>query len=205
MPQVIADISISLDGYVSGPEAGPDLGLGVGGEPIHDWAIEPSDIDREVLDAAVAGTGAVIMGRNTFDVVDGPHGWNDDMGYGARQKPDDAPPMFVVTHAVPGQVRLTDVFTFVTGGVAEAVTEATAAARDRNVVLMGGASVIDQALAAGLVDQLILHISPVLVGGGARLFDGLAARPALRQLHVLESPRATHITYRVLDPAAPTA
>ena len=199
MTNVIADISMSLDGYVTGPDAGPEQGLGVGGEPIHEWAMSAdSPIDTKILDAAVAATGAVVMGRRTFDVVDGPYGWGDDLGYGAGRKPADAPPMFVVTHAEPEKVRLAGRFTFVTDGIDHAIAEAVRAAGDRHVFIMGGASVIQQALAAGLVDELRLHLAPVLLGGGTRLFENIAAHPRLEPIETIQAPRATHLSYRVV-------
>lgn len=199
MTNVIADISMSLDGYVTGPDAGPEQGLGVGGEPIHDWAMsEDSPIDTKILDAAVAATGAVVMGRRTFDIVDGPYGWGDDLGYGAGRKPADAPPMFVVTHAEPEKVRLAGRFAFVTDGIDRAIAEAVRAAGDRHVFVMGGASVIQQALAAGLVDELRLHLAPVLLGGGTRLFEDIAARPRLEPIETVQTPHATHLSYRVV-------
>ena len=200
MTKVIADISMSLDGYVAGRDAGPDQGLGVGGEPIHDWAVaEESPVDAEILDTAVAATGAVVMGRRTFDIVDGPHGWSEDMGYGASHEPADAPPVFVVTHEVPEKVRLAGRFTFVTDGIGAAIARAAEAAGDRDVFIMGGASVIQQALAAGLVDELRVHLAPVLVGDGKRLFEDIATPPRLEPLEVTQAPRAAHLSYRVIN------
>src|SRR5271154_4745833 len=111
MTKVIADISMSLDGFVTGPA--PDLshGLGVGGEPLHYWAIQSSDeVDAQILREATEATGAVVMGRRLFDFVDGPNGWNDQLGYGAELAA--TPPFFVVTHSVPTSVRLSLGFTF---------------------------------------------------------------------------------------------
>jgi len=199
MTNVIADISMSLDGYVTGPDAGPEQGLGVGGEPVHEWAMsEDSPIDTKILDAAVAATGAVVMGRRTFDIVDGPYGWGDDLGYGAGRKPADAPPIFVVTHAAPEKVRLAGRFTFVTDGIDRAIAAAARAAGDRHVFIMGGASVIQQALAAGLVDELRLHLAPVLLGDGTRLFEDITDRPRLDPIETIQAPRATHLSYRVV-------
>ena len=106
MSTVIADISISLDGYVTGPAAGPDNGLGTGGEGIHGWVLEQprSPVDEAVLAGSFEATGAVVMGRRLFDVVDGPNGWNDDVGYGHDQDQTTAPICFVVTHQLPAQV-----------------------------------------------------------------------------------------------------
>lgn len=201
MSKVIADITMSLDGYVTAPGADLEHGLGVGGEPIHAWVLEEprSPVDETVLSQSFDRTGAVVMGRRLYDTVDGPHGWNDDIGYGYNQDQSAAPPCFVVTHEAPAEVRLKARFRFVTGGIAAAIDEAREAAGGKAVVIMGGADVIDQAMAAGLVDELRLHLSPIVVGGGTRLF-GLAYRATLRQREVTHSPRATHLVYDVVKP-----
>jgi dihydrofolate reductase len=137
------------------------------------------------------------MGRRLFDFVDGPNGWNSDVGYGHDQKQSAAPSFYVVTHEPPAKVRLTSKFTFVTQGVADAIDQARAIAGDKDVVVMGGANVIDQCLAASLVDELRIHLSPLVLGGGTRLFERVA--PAtLAQREVIVSPRATHLTYEVI-------
>jgi dihydrofolate reductase len=194
MGKVVADITVSLDGFVTGPDPGPEQGLGHGGEGLHTWAFSTDPVDREVLATATGATGAVVMGRHLYDVVDGPHGWNDEVGYGAGLA--TAPPVLVVTRNPPGTVRLTDRFTFVVDGVRSAVDKARALAEERDVVVMGGAEVIRGALAEGLVDELRLHLSPVLLGAGTPLFVGAAPR-TLRQVHVKVSAHATHLTYRV--------
>lgn len=199
MSKVIADISMSLDGYVTAPGVDLEHGLGVGGEAIHAWVLEEprSPVDEEVLARSFDLTGAVVMGRRLYDIVDGPHGWSDDVGYGHDQNQSIAPPCFVVTHEPPDRVRLVSRFRFVTDGVAAAVDQARAAAGDRAVFVMGGATVIDQCLAAGLVDELRIHLSPLLLGGGTRLFDHVGPT-TLVQREVTESPRATHLTYEVV-------
>ena len=151
MTNVIADISMSLDGFVTGPE--PDLahGLGHGGEPLHTWAIDSDDeVDVQELKNATEASGAVVMGRRLFDIVDGPHGWNDEMGYGANLAA--TPPFFVVTHSAPDDVRLDMRFSFETDGLETALEHARAAAGDRDVVVMGGADVVRQCVDGGLVD-----------------------------------------------------
>lgn len=194
MARVVADISISLDGYVTGPEPGPEAGLGRGGEALHDWASRPDPVDADVLDEAVAATGAVIMGRRLFDVVDGPHGWDRDHGYGAGRSAE--PPVLVVTRTPPARVRLSERFTFVIDGLASAMAKGAALAGDRDVVIMGGAETIRRAVEAGMVHELRLHIAPMLLGDGTPLFTGLPGR-GLRQVHVRASGQAIHATYRL--------
>ena len=194
MSKVVADISMSLDGFVTGP--GPDLahGLGRGGDPLHTWALDGSDVDAEVLRESVESTGAVVMGRRLFDIVDGPHGWSDDMGYGAGLAA--APPFFVVTHVAPERVRLGLRFMFVTQGLDAAIDQARAAAGEKDVVVMGGADVVRQCVDAGLVVELRVHLAPILLGGGTPLFAG-SRRRELVQRSVRASPHATHLTYRL--------
>jgi dihydrofolate reductase len=201
MTKVIADITMSLDAFVTAPNAGPEAGLGDDGMPLHDWVFRGHEIDQAVLAETTERSGAVVMGRKLFDVVDSPGGWGDDIGYGAHNV--GRPPFFVVTHAPPASRRLTNLdFTFVTGGVAAAIDQARAVCPpDKDVVVMGGGNVIAQALGAGLLDELTLHVSPIVFGGGTPLFDGVGRRQ-LRQTDVRVSPYATHITYS-LD-AAPS-
>ncbi|WP_127501521.1 dihydrofolate reductase family protein [Actinoplanes solisilvae] len=194
MAKVVADISVSLDGFVTGPDPGPGQGLGRGGEGLHTWALDGDAIDRAVLSETTDATGAVIMGRALFDIVDGPGGWSDDMGYGADLAAQ--PPVLVVTRTPPAEVRLADRFTFVVDGLASAVDKAIALADDRDVVIMGGGTTVRGAIDAGLVDEVRLHLAPVLLGGGTRLFEGAVPRN-LRQVHVRVSGHATHLTYRV--------
>jgi dihydrofolate reductase len=192
MTKVIADISISLDGFVTGPNPGPDNGLGDGGEALHTWAIDSDDpVDAELLRTGTGRSGAVVMGRKLFDIIDGPGGWNEEMGYGAREA--GTPPFIVVTHSPPADVRLGLDFTFVTDGVAAAVEQARAVAGGKDVVLMGGGEVIRQALVEGVADELVLHVSPIVLGGGTPLFGD--TRIELRQTASVASTFATHITY----------
>ena len=203
MPKVIADITMSLDGYVTGPDPDLEHGLGRGGEPLHSWVTEQDPVDTEILERATAETGAVVMGRRLFDIVDGPHGWTRDMGYGAQQA--GAPPFFVVTHAAPRHVRLERElglrFTFV-DGLAAAVDQARTAATDGHVVIMGGGSVIGQAIEQGLVEELRLHLAPMLLGGGTPLFRA-GTRQRYRQRDVRPSGNAVHLTYERMGGAEP--
>jgi len=194
---IVADITMSLDGFVTGPDPGPGRGLGHGGRPLHAWAFDPdSEVDARVLREAVEATGAVVMGRRTFDVVDAPSGWSEDVGYGARHA--TAPPVFVVTHEPPRSVRLVDRFAFVRDGPAAAIDLAAAAAGGRDVVVMGGADVVRQALALGRLDVLRIHLAALLLGAGTPLFTGAAGMPRTLVLEsAVASPNATHLTFRV--------
>jgi dihydrofolate reductase len=199
MSKVIAEISMSLDGYVTARGADQEHGLGIGGEAIQAWVLEEPrfPVDEVVLARSFEETGAVVMGRRLYDLVDGPDGWNDDVGYGHVRDQSAAPPCYVVTREPPARVRLASRFRFVTGGVADAIDQARATAGDKDVVVMGGANVIDQSLAARLVDELRIHLSPLVLGDGTRLFD-LAGPTRLLQREVITSPRVTHLTYEVV-------
>jgi dihydrofolate reductase len=194
MTKVVGDISVSLDGFVAGPGADVEHGLGRGGDGLHTWAIDGDATDAAVLAEAVDATGSVIMGRRLFDIVDGPQGWTDEMGYGAAHA--SRPPVLVVTRNPPDEVRLGDRFSFVVDGVGSAVSKAITLADDRDVVVMGGAAVVRGCLEAGLLDELRLHLAPLVLGGGTPLWLDNAARQ-LRQIHVRVSGHATHLTYRV--------
>lgn len=199
MSKTIADISMSLDGYVTARGVDLEHGLGIGGEAIHAWVLEKprSAVDEAVLTQAFERTGAVVMGRRLYDIVDGPHGWNDDIGYGYDRNQSLAPPCYVVTHEAPAEVRLASRFRFATKGVEDAVDQARAAAGEKDVVVMGGANVVDQCLAAELVDELRIHLSPLVLGDGTHLFD-LVGPTTLIQREVTESPRTVHLTYDVI-------
>ena len=198
MSQVVIDISVSLDGYVTGPNVGLDNGLGDGGEALHDWVFHGTDADQAILDSAFEATGAVIQGRNLFDIIDGPGGWNEEMGYGAKPTGEVNPPVFVVTHSAPEKTRLGDRFRFV-GTVEDAVEQARAAAGNKDVYVMGGGQVCHEVLASGLADVLRLHVATVVLGDGTRLFPATAA-PAvgLELVESVSTPAAQHLTYRVV-------
>lgn len=204
MTRIIADISVSLDGFVTGPDPGPDNGLGTGGEALHTWAFSDDPDDRRLLREGTARSGAVLLGRHLFDLVDGPNGWDDETGYGAGEV--GKPAFVVVTSSPPESVRLSALdWTFVTTGLPDAVTaarERAEAASSRNgknldVVLMGGGALIRSALDAGLVDTLTLHLAPVILGTGTPLFTGAVPR-TLVQRSVIATSTATHVTYDVL-------
>ncbi|MEU8720725.1 MULTISPECIES: dihydrofolate reductase family protein [Streptomyces] len=203
MTRIIADISVSLDGFVTGPDPGPDNGLGTGGEALHTWAFSEDPDDRRILHEATARSGAVVLGRRLFDIVDGPNGWDDTTGYGAGEV--GKPAFIVVTSSPPETVRLTDLdWTFVTTGLPAAVTAAreraeaasSTSGKDLDAFLMGGGATIGSALAAGLVDELTLHLAPVILGSGTPLFTGGAPR-TLVQRSVTSTSTVTHLTYDV--------
>ena len=199
MPKVVADITMSLDGYVTGPGADVEHGLGDAPE-LHAWVFEKDAVDTEILEGATAASGAVVMGRRLFDTVDGPGGWSNEMGYGADQV--GTPPFFVVTHSPPADVRLErDLglhFTFVSD-LEAAIDQAGAAATHGDVVIMGGGDIIGRALELGIVDEFRVHLAPILLGGGTPMFRA-GTRRRYRQREVRPSKNAIHITYeRIAD------
>ena len=189
MTMVVADMSMSVDGFVAGPHTDADHPLGVGGELLHRWLFaDPQDPrDSEVAAEVSAAVGAVVLGRRTFDV--GVDIWGD--------VPFPAP-SFVVTHRPePERVMTSGSFTFVTGGVPEAISRARAAAGGKNVQLMGGETV-QQAIAAGLLDELQITLVPVLLGRGVRMFDSLPADHVdLVRTRVITSAAVTHLRFRL--------
>jgi dihydrofolate reductase len=195
MPKVIADITMSLDGFVTGEGADEAHGLGDAPE-LHAWATNQDAVDTEVLEGATAQSGAVVMGRRLFAVVDGPDGWDEQMGYGADQV--GTPPFFVVTHRPPeGEVRLERALgmqvTFC-GDLVTAIDQARSAVTEGDVVIMGGGDVIGQALEQDLVDELRLHLAPMVLGGGTPLFRP-GTRQHYRQAEARPSRNAVHLVY----------
>ncbi len=203
MGKLVADITMSLDGFITGPGDAPGLGLGERGEALHNWVMggpwryddearrfAPVDVDRNVLQEAMGSTGAGIIGRRMFDVTGG-WGGNPPGGPNARY--------FVLTHSVPREwADRPSPFTFVTDGIDSALAQARAVAGDKDVGIGGGANVIQQYLAARLVDELRLHLAPVLLGEGKRLFDHLGNQTIeLQRTSVIESPYATHLFYTI--------
>jgi dihydrofolate reductase len=190
-------MSISLDGFVAGPDQSQDAPLGLGGQRVHTWHMgEPqNEVDARVRDGLLADRGAYVMGRNMFGPVRGK--WDRDWrGWWGEEPPYHAP-VFVLTHHPhdPIEMKGGTTFHFVTDGF-DAALEQARAAGDGDVAIAGGASTARQAFAAGAVDELTLDIAPVLLGSGERLFDGVAD-PGLEPLEVLHSPLATHVRYRV--------
>jgi dihydrofolate reductase len=199
MTKVLAGITTSVDGYVAGPDDRPGQGLGVGGERLHYWVFggpwtyedgahgEATGEDAEWLAEAMGRLGAVVGGRWTYEAS----------GHWGGKNPWELP-FFIVTHR-PEEEPEGGGFTFV-AGVEEAVARAVEAAGDKDVHVMGGADVIRQALAAGLVDELTIIVAPVVLGGGKRLFDGFTTPLELEHLGVRQSPYATFVEYRVQRP-----
>ena len=212
MSKVRAHISISLDGYVAGPNQTQEEPLGEGGEQLHEWMFglrawrEPhgeeggkEDASNDVMVEGNANVGAEIMGRGKFGpAARGP--WGDDPWQGWWG--DDPPfhkPVFVVTHHEREPLTLTDTtFTFVTDGIESALAQARTAAGGKDVFIGGGADIINRYLAAGLVDELELHVVPIVLGGGARLFSGLGPELKLEQVRIIEADGVTHLKYRVV-------
>jgi dihydrofolate reductase len=209
---VTFDITMSLDGFIAGPNQTLEQPLGEGGDMIHEWMYglasfrEPhgleggeTNADSEVLEESVRNTGAVLMGRRMFS--GGAGSWEDDPnpdGWWGDEPPFHVP-VFVLTHhareTVPRQGGTS--FTFVTDGLEAALQQARAAAGDKNVAIAGGASVVQQCLNAGLLDEFQVHIAPLFLGDGVRLFDRLDAKQ-LESIRVIESPSVTHLSYRVV-------
>ena len=212
MSKVRVHISTSLDGYVAGPNQSEENPLGEGGEQLHDWAVElkswrelhgmeggEENASDAVMEGTNANVGAEIMGRGKFGPPRrGP--WGDDPWQGWWG--DDPPfhkPVFVLSHHAREPLTLSDTtYTFVTDGIESALERAREVAGDKDVVIGGGADVMNQYLAAGLVDELELHVVPILLGGGERLFAGVGPDLKLEALRTVDAPGVTHLKYRVV-------
>ena len=190
-------MSISLDGFVAGPDQSLDNPLGVGGMQLHQWHFDPmDDVDIPWRDNLLAPKGAYIMGRNMFGPIRGD--WTGDWrGWWGDEPPYHAP-VFVLTHYEHEPIEMDGgtTFYFVTGGFGAALEQARAIAGDKEIDVAGGASAVRQGLQAGVIDELVLDIAPVLLGAGERIFDGVGDI-ALAPVEVVNSPNATHIRYRV--------
>lgn len=190
MALVICDMSISLDGYVTGPNDSRENPFGDGAGMLHDWIFDAAtDDDRALLQEMLDGVGAIVMGRTSFEKNEGDGGWGDGGPVGET-------PCFVVTHNEP-TASYPSVYTFVTDGVPSAIEQAKDTAGDKGVGLHG-ATVMQQALPLGLVDEIRVHVIPVLLGGGTPLFGALDSSINLERTHTLATPAATHIGFRVL-------
>jgi dihydrofolate reductase len=205
------DITMSLDGFVAGPDASLEDPLGKGGMRLHEWAFAAAswreqhglsggeaNADSDVIQESLDALGAVVMARRMFSGGEGPwtedpnaNGWwGDDPPYGV--------PVFVLTHHAREPLHLGGgSFTFVTDGIEAALAQASDVAGDKDVLVAGGASLAQQYLAAGLLDELQIHVVPLFLGDGVRLFDQIDPAVDLELTRVIESPTVTHLRYRV--------
>jgi dihydrofolate reductase len=196
-------MSISADGYVAGPLQSENDPLGSGGIDLHQWHIGPSKdhpVNQQVVADMMAGMGATIMGRNMFGPIRGEGGDSDWQGWWGPEPPYHCP-VYVLTHHAhdPIEMQGGTTFHFVTDGVESAYAKAKAVAGDRDVSIAGGASCARQAIRAGIVDEIDLQVTPVILGSGERLFDGFdAGHPKLELSRVLEAPGVAHVRYRVI-------
>jgi dihydrofolate reductase len=214
MGKLTFDISMSLDGFIAGLNPTLEEPLGEGGNGLHEWVLglqawrEPHGLsggettpDSEVVEETLRNVGATVMGRRMFS--GGAGVWEDDPNADGWWG-DDPPfhhPVFVVTHHArePLAKQGGTTFTFVTDGIESALEQARAAAEDTNVAIGGGASIVQQYFRAGLIDEFQVHVVPVLLGGGVRLFDELGPeRPRLELTRAIGSPAVTHLRYRVV-------
>ena len=215
MAKLTLDISMSLDGFVAGPNQTLEEPLGEGGEQLHEWAVASrswreahglsggeTNADSEVIEESIGNAGATVMGRRMFSGGEGP--WEDDPNPDAwwGDEPPFHHPVFVLTHHArePVTKQGGTTFTFVTDGIESALEQARAAAGDKNVAVGGGANVAQQYLRAGLLDELQIHVAPVLLGDGVRLFENHlgSERREIECTRVIESPTVTHLRYRVV-------
>ena len=211
MSRLKLDITMSLDGYIAEPGVSREEGLGKGGEALHEWAYglksfdemhgRSSDaeagIDDEVVTEAASGFGAAIMGKRMFCAEDGPWGDEPFEGWWGDDPPFKAP-VFVLTNYARDPLELGETrFEFVTEGIESALDKARNAASGEDVQISGGANVAQQYLAAGLLDEMQIHIAPILLGGGTRLFADGADFSRLKVTRVIESPAVTHIRYEI--------
>ncbi len=209
MAKLKLQISISLDGYVAGPNPSEEHPLGEGGEALHEWALELAawrephgkeggevNASTEVFEEGSDNVGAIVMGRNMFG---GSGPWGDDpwQGWWGDEPPFKAPVFVVTHHEREPLVKGETTFTFVTGGIGSALEQAREAAGAKDVSLAGGASVIQQCLAAGEVDEMWINVAPVLLGDGTRLLDNVGSKIGLEQLRAIEGADAVHLKYRV--------
>jgi dihydrofolate reductase len=215
MSKLRCDISISLDGFVAGPNQSEENPLGEGGERLHDWVVELAswrqahgmqggevNESTRVVGESRENIGAAVMGRNMFGPIGGGR-WGDEQWTGWwGDNPPYHYPVFIVTHhhRDPVEMEGGTTFHFVTDGIESALEQAKKAAGDKDVMLWGGGNIIQQYLAAGLLDELELHVVSVLLGDGARPFGNRGyAEVQLEQLRVVEAPGVTHLKYRVVS------
>jgi dihydrofolate reductase len=210
MSQVRSHISISLDGYVAGPNQTLENPLGEGGEGLHEWVVATGswraqhgkeggerNADSDVAEEDSGNVGAHIMGRGMFGGGEGP--WEESWRGWWGDDPPFHTPVYVLTHhpREPVEMQGGTTYHFVTDGIESALEQARAGAGDKDILLAGGANAIQQYLAAGLLDELYLHIVPLLLGGGERLLENVGD-PKLEPVKVVASPAVTHVKYRVV-------
>jgi dihydrofolate reductase len=189
--RVIFDISMSLDGFVTASNVRPEEPIGDGGQRLHDWAFGEDEPNRELLAEAVNFVGAVIAGRRTYDLS--VPWWGEDGPAGPARVT-----VFVVTLAEPEEVSEGGMYTFVTDGIESALEQAKAAAGDKDVAVMGGDRAAVQK--GGLIDEISIHLPPVLFGGAIRMFEHLESEHIqLESAGVIETPEATHLRFRVVE------
>jgi dihydrofolate reductase len=210
MSSVTCQISISLDGFVAGPNQSLENPIGEGGMRLHQWLFEtaswreqhgeqggPRTADSDVVRDLFKNVGAYIMGRKMFGGGEGP--WDETWTGWWGADPPYHVPVFVLTHHArkPLAMQGGTTFTFVTDGIESALNQARSAAADKDVEIAGGAHAVQQCLRAGLLDELYLHIVPVVLGAGERLLENVGD-PVMKPVHVIESPAVTHIRYRIV-------
>ena len=203
MTQVNLSMSISADGFVAGPNQNEDNPLGEGGLALHAWHLGDQAehrVNKQVADEMLEGFGAFIMGRNMYGPIRGEWGDTDWKGWWGDDPPYHAP-TYVLTHHAHDPIEMEGgtTFHFVTDGMASAFAQARETAGDKKVSIAGGASCAQQALAAGLVDEVDLQLSPIIIGAGERLLDNFepGSAPELELERVLEAPGVAHLRYRV--------
>lgn len=197
MSSVTSQISISLDGYAAGPNQSVDNPLGEGGERLHEWFFDALHEDAEVGAKVMEGLGAFVMGRKMFGGGDGE--WDESWrGWWGEDPPYHAPVFVLTNHPrEPLEMEGGTTFHFVTDGIESALERARAAAGDHDVGIAGGASTVQQYLAAGQLDELHLHVAPIVLGAGERLLENVGD-PKLEPVEVVASPAVTHVRYRVV-------
>jgi dihydrofolate reductase len=192
MGKVVFDTSMSLDGFMTAANQTAEEPLGAGGERLHEWAFNEDEASQTYIQGLVSSGGAVICGRTTYE-----HSlpwWGADGPTGPVRTP-----LFVVTHEAPATSPEGGVYTFVTDGIESALEQAQAVAGDKTVSVMGGATLGQQFIAAGLVDEIQIHLIPLLFGGGTRMFENLGeAILQLEPIEVIDTPLATHLRYRLV-------
>ena len=192
MGKVVINMSMSLDGFITEPNEGVGNPLGDDAGRLHDWMFDAkTETDTAILDEIYASTGAVLIGKRMLDVGFKP--WGDPPPFGM--------PVFVVTHEArdPLPMQGGTTYTFVSDGIESGLAQARAAAGDKNVGIWGGANIVRQYLKAGLLDEMQIHLIPVLLGNGVRLFEDLGPeRIELRRISSIETPSATHFRFEVV-------